>query len=183
MSAAAPPRKDRLIGQVRRALQQMSGTNLEGVDPSVPFLEIGLDSLLLTQVGTKLQRDFGVRVSFRQLMEELSSLDAVAGYLDAALPREPEPGQAITALPGATAAPPQPALPSAPAAQDWARVNSRWSASTLSTCGSCDHPVRGGRFRDSSSPPRVLVEKNRSPQATGLQALQARWRSTSTWGR
>jgi iturin family lipopeptide synthetase A len=114
------PRKTRLIERVRSTLQQMSGTSLDGVDPAVPFLEIGLDSLLLTQVGTKLQREFGVKVSFRQLMEELSSLDALAAYLDAALPPEAAPIAAAPAAaaatrPAPTAAPPVLATATVPA--------------------------------------------------------------------
>jgi hypothetical protein len=64
-----------------------------------------------------------------------------------------------------------------------ARVHRRESSSTLRICGRCARPVRGGRLRNSGSHPRGVVEKNRSPQATGFQELQAQWRSTSTWCR
>ena len=53
-------------------------TTSSGVDPSTDLLELGLDSLLLTQAATLFQRKFGVSLTFRQLMEELSSLDAIA---------------------------------------------------------------------------------------------------------
>ena len=75
---------------------------------STDLLELGLDSLLLTQAATLFQRKFGVRITFRQLMEELSSLDAIASHLDAQLPPE--------AFAPAAAATPQAVSTMAPAA-------------------------------------------------------------------
>ncbi len=104
----AAPRKERLLAAVRALVEELSGHDLSGTDPSTGLLETGLDSLLLTQASQLLKRKFGVPVSFRQLMEELSSLDAIAAYLDAALPPEaftpaaPAPPVATsTAPPGA----------------------------------------------------------------------------------
>ncbi|HVW86990.1 MAG TPA: amino acid adenylation domain-containing protein, partial [Bryobacteraceae bacterium] len=87
-SAPAEPRIVRLLSGVRTLVQELSGADLTGVDTSAGLLELGLDSLLLTQASQLFQRRFGVPISFRQLMEELSSLDDIASYLDAALPPE-----------------------------------------------------------------------------------------------
>ncbi len=84
----AIPRRERLRADACSLLQELSGYDLSGVDPSTDLLELGLDSLLLTQAATLFQRKFGVRITFRQLMEELSSLDAIALHLDAQLPPE-----------------------------------------------------------------------------------------------
>jgi amino acid adenylation domain-containing protein len=97
--APAGSRKDRLRSEAAVLLQDLSGYDLSGVDPSTDLLELGLDSLLLTQAATLFQRKFGVRLTFRQLMEELSSLDAIASYLDAKLPPE------VAAAPRTVAAP------------------------------------------------------------------------------
>ena len=87
--------------------QDLSGYDLSTVDPAADLLEFGLDSLLLTQAATLFQRKFGIAISFRQLMEELSSLGAIAAHLDAALAPEaadpvPEPStpQVAAPLPG-----------------------------------------------------------------------------------
>ena len=85
------PRYASLIAGARTLFQELSGTNLEGVDPAANFLELGFDSLLLTQAAQLLQRKFGVSISFRQVMEELCSLEALAAYLDRSLPPEPPP--------------------------------------------------------------------------------------------
>ena len=39
------------------------------------FVELGLDSLTLTQVALQLKKAFGVKVTFRQLMENARSLE------------------------------------------------------------------------------------------------------------
>src|SRR5262249_10644604 len=62
--------------------------DLSTVEESADLMELGLDSLLLTQAAQLFQRKFGVSITFRQLMEELSSLGAIASHLDASLPPE-----------------------------------------------------------------------------------------------
>jgi len=99
------PRKERLLVAARSLLHELSGYDLSGVDPTTNLLELGLDSLLLTQAATLFQRKFGASISFRQLMEELSSLDAIAAHLDATLPPEKFAAMPAAPLPVATAAP------------------------------------------------------------------------------
>ena len=81
-------RKERLIVEARSLLQKLSGYDFSAVDPSSNLLELGLDSLLLTQASLLFQRKFGIPLTFRQLMEEINSIDAIALYLDAKLPVE-----------------------------------------------------------------------------------------------
>src|SRR4029434_7709445 len=52
------PRKDRLLGSVRSLLAELSGYDLADVDPSRDLMELGFDSLLLTQASQWLTRDF-----------------------------------------------------------------------------------------------------------------------------
>ena len=84
--APAPSRKEHLVSLVHTLVEELSGTSLDGVEAGTSFLEIGLDSLLLTQAATLFQRKFGVAISFRQLMEDLSSIDSLATHLDEQLP-------------------------------------------------------------------------------------------------
>ena len=79
-------RREHLVALVRSTTQDLSGTNLEQVEAGATFLEIGLDSLLLTQAANVFQRKFGVPISFRQLMEDLGSIDLLAAHLDEQLP-------------------------------------------------------------------------------------------------
>lgn len=81
-------RKDILIQKISRILENASGIEMKDVDPNLNFIEIGLDSLLLTQVAITLKREFLLPVSFRQLNEDLNTLNLLADYLDAELPAD-----------------------------------------------------------------------------------------------
>jgi amino acid adenylation domain-containing protein len=85
-----PVRQERipqLIAQLRSMLENTSGVDMSAVSGSVSLVELGLDSLTLTQVAIQLKQTFKVNISFRQLMEVHRSLDALAAYLDEQLPK------------------------------------------------------------------------------------------------
>lgn len=81
-------RSDRLRRAVRELFEEASGLDLSGADPQATFLELGLDSLLLTQAALAVQRRFGVSVSFRQLLEECPSPARLAERLERQLPAD-----------------------------------------------------------------------------------------------
>jgi hypothetical protein len=47
---------------------------------------MGFDSLFLTQVTQALQAKFGLKITFRQLLGDQSSLDDLTAYIDSKLP-------------------------------------------------------------------------------------------------
>lgn len=83
-----PSRKQKLIPQLKVILEDTSGLELESVDEAMTFLEMGLDSLCLTQVGLTLQKEFSVKVTFRQLLETFPTLGTLAEFIDGELPPE-----------------------------------------------------------------------------------------------
>jgi len=83
-----------LVGRLQSLFADLSGLEASALEPQAPFLELGLDSLLLTQASGAIQKAFGVKVTFRELLEELSTIAAIAGRLDAAMPPEPVPVRA-----------------------------------------------------------------------------------------
>jgi acyl transferase domain-containing protein len=85
---AVAPRQERLLAASRKLLEELSGYDLSEVDAASSLMEMGLDSLLLTQAAQIFQKKFGVAISFRQLMEELSSLQEIAVYLDSKMAPE-----------------------------------------------------------------------------------------------
>lgn len=108
----AAPRSDRIRAALINIFQDLSGLSLVDCDPRASFLEMGFDSLFLTQVTQALQTSFGLRITFRQLLDQESSLEALTAYLDARLPADKfaaEPAQPATAEPAAL---PPPAIPS-----------------------------------------------------------------------
>lgn len=91
VAAAHNPRAARLLAEVQATIEDVSGETLTDVDPATSFTRLGLDSLVLTQVALALSRRYGVRIAFRQLLESMPSIRAVAEHLDGALPPEVVP--------------------------------------------------------------------------------------------
>lgn len=81
-------RKDTLIEKIKQLLENASGIELEDVNPDSSLVEIGLDSLLLTQVALTLKKEFALPITFRQLNEEYGTINDLATYLDKTLPEE-----------------------------------------------------------------------------------------------
>jgi acyl carrier protein len=67
-------------------IAEISGMAIPDDEIATNFIELGLDSLTLTQVALQLQKTFATRISFRQLMNECASLDRLATALDQGLP-------------------------------------------------------------------------------------------------
>ncbi len=106
MPAPAPSdRRATLIGRLRTVFEDVSGMDLTDSDASSSFIELGLDSLVLTQTAIQVKKTFAVSITFRQLMEQYRSLDALAGFLDSKLPADPAPQTEAPAM-----ADPTPAL-------------------------------------------------------------------------
>lgn len=85
---ASAKRRERLVLQVREIAQDLSGVPLENVTENATFLELGFDSLFLTQLSAACQKAFGMRITFRQLFSDLPSIAALGSYLDEKLPED-----------------------------------------------------------------------------------------------
>lgn len=86
LSSTMPSRKERLVHEISEILEEASGIELKGADRDAGFVELGLDSLFLTQIALTLTKKYNTKVTFRQLNEDLSSLNQLSSYLDAQLP-------------------------------------------------------------------------------------------------
>ncbi|WP_158883359.1 polyketide synthase [Rhodanobacter sp. L36] len=84
----APSRLPRLIDELKTAFEDVAGIDMADADSATHFIELGLDSLMLTQMALHLSKVFPIKVTFRQLMADYSTLDQLAGLLDAQLPAE-----------------------------------------------------------------------------------------------
>jgi iturin family lipopeptide synthetase A len=106
------PRYAALEAEVKTILQYLSGHSMTGVNTSASFFDLGFDSLLLTQASQSFRQKFGVKITFRQLMEELLSIDAVTAYLDQKVAADKFTGATPTlAAPAPVVAKPVPAAP------------------------------------------------------------------------
>ena len=87
----AVPRQQRLIPLLKDTLQAVSGLETAAIGADVTFLEMGLDSLSLTQVALALKKQFKVKIAFRNLLEDYPNLPTLAEFLDQALPADALP--------------------------------------------------------------------------------------------
>jgi len=71
------------LAHLVKLMVNMTGLDFAPENHAKTFLELGLDSLMLTQVVGKLKAEFKVDLKFRQLMEDYTSISTLAAYLTA----------------------------------------------------------------------------------------------------
>lgn len=108
-SSPSPARRSALADQIRALIKDLSGVEVSSDTTSL--MELGFDSLFLTQASQALQSKFGVKVTFRQMLGDLCSVAALAAHLDQELPADQAPAVPPAAAPAATATVATPALP------------------------------------------------------------------------
>ena len=106
-------RKDKIAAALRELFEEVSGLEIGDADST--FVEMGMDSLFLTQAALQLQKKFAVKVTFRQLMENFPTLGTLTEFLDGSLAPEAFADAAPAAAP-APVAPRSPAAAAAPVA-------------------------------------------------------------------
>jgi len=75
-------RKDLLVEKIKDIFHDLSGIPVQQMDVYASFLELGFDSLFLTQATSKIKKAFKIKLSFRQLFEEAPNIDTLAKYVD-----------------------------------------------------------------------------------------------------
>ncbi|ARV58847.1 hypothetical protein BZZ01_09550 [Nostocales cyanobacterium HT-58-2] len=82
-------RRDRIIQELCSQFSQVLGfDNPSEVDIHNNLLEIGADSLILMEVGGKVEKIYGINIPIRKFFKDLTTLDALAAYIDQNLPQE-----------------------------------------------------------------------------------------------
>jgi amino acid adenylation domain-containing protein len=79
-------RATKISAMLADIFEDLSGVQISPADQCATFLEMGFDSLFLTQVTQAVQSKFNVKLTFRQLLGEVSSLQSLTKYLDEKLP-------------------------------------------------------------------------------------------------
>jgi amino acid adenylation domain-containing protein len=94
-STIAASRKQQLIPMLKAVFESTSGFDLSSADEIATFLELGLDSLSLTQVALALKKKFKVKITFRHLLENYPNLDTLADFIEQSLPPDALPTPTI----------------------------------------------------------------------------------------
>jgi glutamate-1-semialdehyde aminotransferase/acyl carrier protein len=78
---AEPTPPSALGDRLRRLFAELLGVPPAEVAPGRSFLELGADSLALLRASHEIEARLGARVPFRRLLEDLSTVDALAAHL------------------------------------------------------------------------------------------------------
>lgn len=116
-----PLGRSELGSRVAAIFENLSGRSFGADEAGASFLELGFDSLLLTQAAQGLQTAFGVQIRFRQLLDDLPSVDDVTRHIAELCPQEMAKPvaivQAAPVAPAPTAPAPLTAVPAVTIAQ------------------------------------------------------------------
>ncbi|HEX2077661.1 MAG TPA: type I polyketide synthase, partial [Longimicrobium sp.] len=87
VSATAPsPRYEAILDRLKTLASELTGIDRNNVLTDVHFFQAGIDSLLLLQAVQAVDKHLGVRLSLVEMLEEMTTLEAVAAYIDGVLP-------------------------------------------------------------------------------------------------
>ncbi|WP_252723820.1 polyketide synthase [Winogradskyella psychrotolerans] len=81
-------RKPLLLKKIADIIEDNSGVEIEENEADQSFLELGLDSLVLTQMAITCKNEFNIPITFRQLNDQFGSPNLLAEHLDKVLPEE-----------------------------------------------------------------------------------------------
>lgn len=74
-------KKNALIDKLMDLFEGASGIDMKGKGIGTTFLELGMDSLFLTQMALKIKKEFKINITFRQLLEEFTNIELLSDAL------------------------------------------------------------------------------------------------------
>ncbi|HEX6003785.1 MAG TPA: aminotransferase class III-fold pyridoxal phosphate-dependent enzyme, partial [Burkholderiales bacterium] len=98
MTPGTPPANGNVIAALQTLFSELSGIDAAALEPDTPFLELGLDSLFLTQASNALHKQHGVRVSLRELLDECATLSTLGARLAPTLAAAAAPATVVSAV-------------------------------------------------------------------------------------
>lgn len=106
-----------VLASLKTILSTVSGKIVTDAHHATSFLSLGFDSLLLGQVAQRVNKTFGVKITFRQLMRDLNTLESLAALIVSSAPASKLPAAPATEPPAAPViAAPSPAPAATPVA-------------------------------------------------------------------
>ena len=87
-SSNSMSRKDLILQKLTDIIQDLSGLDPTEIDSHASFLDMGFDSLFLTQANLKFKKVFKVKITFRQLFDDAPNINALAEFIDGKLPAD-----------------------------------------------------------------------------------------------
>jgi amino acid adenylation domain-containing protein len=179
VEATPATRRERVLSELKEIVSKLSGLPVDHIDPHATFLELGFDSLFLTQANAAFKKAFKVHLTTRQLIETTPVLDALAGYIDTTLPADAEIG---AVQPPATAA----ASSASPSVVSPARSEDRPGLPSIKKTGPSDLAPEQERYideliaRTTLRTPKAKAETQASRAVLAdprtVQGFRSRWK-------
>jgi len=95
---ASPDSKAQIVSVLMEVWRELLGVPDASIDINRTFLELGADSLRLLHASQLIKTKTGVKVPFRLMLEECSTVDALANYICEQLPQEQAVSRAQVSL-------------------------------------------------------------------------------------
>ena len=84
----SPSRKQQISESIKKVMDDTAGVVISSEEHELTFLQLGLDSLILTQLSLALKNKFDVQIAFRELLEDYSTINLLTDHLDKELPAD-----------------------------------------------------------------------------------------------
>jgi len=94
-----PRRKEAILETLRAIVGRLLQTAPETLDAHASFLEMGADSIVLTEAIRIIEDTFLLRISIRQLFEQFKTLDALAEHIEQTATPATPPSLPVCAMP------------------------------------------------------------------------------------
>ncbi|MEH2296108.1 amino acid adenylation domain-containing protein [Nostoc sp.] len=76
----------KIVSTLKYIVSESLGVKSSAIDIHTPFLEMGIDSLILSQINRAIQKELGINIPFRLLLENLSTIHALVTHIAQELP-------------------------------------------------------------------------------------------------
>ena len=168
-------RQERIQQSLLSMFQDLSGISAADLDPATSFMELGFDSLFLTQVTQELQNKFGLKITFRQLLDKESTVQALAAYIHAKLPAEAASEPVVAPMLQAYSAPAAaaPVLAASVRSEDFTEMRSRQDVSTVTASSSLIESLMKEQLRTMSDLMSRQLEALRGGATASISAPAA----------
>ena len=96
-----------LVRKLQSILEQISGMSVDELDPTQSFIQLGFDSLFLTQASNAFKKTFKIDITFRQLLDKTPTIESLASLLEDQLDSDAFAPQELTKPVAASATTPK----------------------------------------------------------------------------
>ena len=70
-----------ILEELCALLARYTKLSRDQINPNIPFLEMGADSMILVRAIREIEKNYGVKITIRALYEKLNNLNSLAEYI------------------------------------------------------------------------------------------------------